>query len=157
MTGKDGAPGQPGANQPTAPAASQQPPPGSIAGGCQGTGGATDKGVTAGEITIANISDISGPIPGIFQSAQQATKAFVEYFNATQGSVCGRKLKLVSFDSRTDSGGDQQATSQACEQAFALVGLDVRRSTRVADRRRPGAASRTCGPRPSPCNGSAPP
>ncbi len=122
MPGTDGVPGQPGANQPTAPAAGQKPPPGSIAAGCQGTGGATDKGVTAGEITIANISDISGPIPGIFQSAQQATKAFVEYFNATQGSVCGRKLKLVSFDSRTDSGGDQQATSQACEQAFALVG-----------------------------------
>jgi ABC-type branched-subunit amino acid transport system substrate-binding protein len=127
VTGEDGAvTGEGTAEQPGA-ANPQQPdkrpnPPGSIAGGCQGTGGATDKGVTAGEITIANISDISGPVPGIFQSAQQATKAFVEYFNATQGSVCGRKLKLVSFDSRTDSGGDQQATSQACEQAFALVG-----------------------------------
>ena len=61
-------------------------------------------------------------MPGLFQSAQQATKAFVEYFNATQGAICGRKLELVSFDSRTDSGGDQQATSQACEQAFAMVG-----------------------------------
>jgi ABC-type branched-subunit amino acid transport system substrate-binding protein len=121
VPGNDGTAGQPGATNPQQP--NQQPnPPGSIAAGCQGTGGATDKGVTAGEITIANISDISGPVPGIFQSAQQATKAFVEYFNATQGSVCGRKLKLVSFDSRTDSGGDQQATSQACEQAFALVG-----------------------------------
>ncbi|MFD4640285.1 ABC transporter substrate-binding protein [Lentzea sp. NPDC058436] len=125
-TGEDAAASEGTAEQPGAAnpqEADKKPvPPGSIAGGCQGTGGATDKGVTAGEITIANISDISGPVPGIFQSAQQATKAFVEYFNATQGSVCGRKLKLVSFDSRTDSGGDQQATSQACEQAFALVG-----------------------------------
>jgi ABC-type branched-subunit amino acid transport system substrate-binding protein len=121
VPGTDGTAGQPGANNPQQP--NKQPnPPGSIAGACQGTGGATDKGVTAGEITIANISDISGPVPGIFQSAQQATKAFVEYFNATQGAVCGRKLKLVSFDSRTDSGGDQQATAQACDQAFALVG-----------------------------------
>lgn len=120
MPGSDGVPGSTGAANPTGPAG--QPPPGSIAAGCTGTGGATDKGVTAGDITIANISDISGPVPGIFQSAQQATKAFVEYFNATQGSICGRKLKLVSFDSRTDSGGDQQATAQACEQAFALVG-----------------------------------
>ncbi|ANZ39477.1 hypothetical protein BBK82_28945 [Lentzea guizhouensis] len=120
VPGTENAPGQVQHN-PQQP--DKQPnPPGSIAGGCQGTGGATDKGVTAGEITIANISDISGPVPGIFQSAQQATKAFVEYFNATQGAICGRKLKLVSFDSRTDSGGDQQATAQACEQAFALVG-----------------------------------
>ncbi|WP_434445901.1 ABC transporter substrate-binding protein [Lentzea sp. E54] len=117
----DGSAADPGATNPQQPEKKPNPP-GSIAGACQGTGGATDKGVTAGEITIANISDISGPVPGIFQSAQQATKAFVEYFNATQGSVCGRKLKLVSFDSRTDSGGDQQATTQACEQAFALVG-----------------------------------
>jgi ABC-type branched-subunit amino acid transport system substrate-binding protein len=121
VAGSDGTAGQPGANNPQQP--NKQPnPPGSIAGGCQGTGGATDKGVTAGEITIANISDISGPVPGLFQAAQQGTKAFVEYFNATQGAICGRKLKLVSFDSRTDSGGDQQATSQACDQAFALVG-----------------------------------
>ncbi|HEX8865308.1 MAG TPA: ABC transporter substrate-binding protein [Lentzea sp.] len=120
--GSEGTAGQPGSDG-TAGQPNKQPnPPGSIAGGCQGTGGATDKGVTAGEITIANISDISGPVPGLFQAAQQGTKAFVEYFNATQGAICGRKLKLVSFDSRTDSGGDQQATSQACEQAFALVG-----------------------------------
>ncbi|GLZ35064.1 hypothetical protein Lesp02_72510 [Lentzea sp. NBRC 105346] len=118
MPGDNGTPGSTGDAKP----AQGQTPPGSIASGCSGTGGATDKGVTAGEITIANISDISGPVPGLFQSAQQATKAFVEYFNATQGAICGRKLKLVSFDSRTDSGGDQQATTQACEQAFALVG-----------------------------------
>ncbi|TWP46987.1 ABC transporter substrate-binding protein [Lentzea tibetensis] len=118
--GLDGVPGSTGAANPTGPAG--QAPPGSIASGCTGTGGATDKGVTAGDITIANISDVSGPVPGLFQSAQQATKAFVEYFNATQGAICGRKLKLVSYDSRTDSGGDQQATAQACEQAFALVG-----------------------------------
>ncbi|MFI6095484.1 ABC transporter substrate-binding protein [Lentzea sp. NPDC051213] len=122
VPGSDGTAGQPGANNPQQPGGQQPNPPGSIAGGCQGTGGATDKGVTAGEITIANISDISGPVPGLFQAAQQGTKAFVEYFNATQGAICGRKLKLVSFDSRTDSGGDQQATAQGCEQAFALVG-----------------------------------
>src|SRR5688500_12316450 len=81
--GTDGTAGQPGATE-GQQSGRQQNPPGGIAGACQGTGGATDKGVTAGEITIANISDISGPVPGIFQSAQQATKAFVEYFNATQ-------------------------------------------------------------------------
>ena len=70
VPGTDSTAGQPGANNPQQP--NKQPnPPGSIAGTCQGTGGATDKGVTAGEITIANISDISGPVPGLFQSAQE--------------------------------------------------------------------------------------
>src|SRR5690348_2738086 len=72
VPGSEGTAGQPGAADPGQP--KKQPnPPGSIAGGCQGTGGATDKGVTAGEITIANISDISGPVPGLFQAAQQGT------------------------------------------------------------------------------------
>ena len=35
-------------------------------------------------ITLANISDISGPVPGIFESAQEATRAYVAYFNADQ-------------------------------------------------------------------------
>ena len=88
---------------------------------CQGTGGATDTGVTANKIKIANASDISGPVQGLFQSAQQAVKAYVSYVNST-GGVCGRTLELLGLDSRTDSRGDQEATSQACSQAFALVG-----------------------------------
>jgi ABC-type branched-subunit amino acid transport system substrate-binding protein len=91
------------------------------AAGCTARGGATAPGVTADTVTIANASDVSGPIPGIFESAQQAVKAYVAYFNATQ-KLCGRALKLISLDSRTDAGGDQQATLQACQQAFAMVG-----------------------------------
>lgn len=88
---------------------------------CQGTGGATDTGVTANKVTIANVSDISGPVQGLFQSAQQATRAYVEYVNST-GGVCGRKLELLALDSRTDSRGDQEGTARACSQAFAMVG-----------------------------------
>ncbi len=88
---------------------------------CQGTGGATDTGVTANKIKIANVSDISGPVQGLFESAQQATKAYVSYVNST-GGVCGRTLDLMSLDSRTDSRGDQEGAAQACSQAFAMVG-----------------------------------
>ncbi|WP_211588877.1 ABC transporter substrate-binding protein, partial [Allorhizocola rhizosphaerae] len=88
---------------------------------CQGTGGATDTGVTDKTIKIANVSDISGPVQGLFQAAQQATKAYVAYVNAT-GGVCGRQLELMSLDSRTDSRGDQEGAQQACSQAFAMVG-----------------------------------
>jgi ABC-type branched-subunit amino acid transport system substrate-binding protein len=88
---------------------------------CQGTGGATDTGVTANKIKIANVSDVSGPVQGLFESAQQAVKAYVGYVNST-GGVCGRTLDLMALDSRTDSRGDQEGTAQACSQAFALIG-----------------------------------
>lgn len=94
-------------------------PPASRA--CQGTGGATDTGVTEKTIKIANVSDISGPIQGLFQAAQQATKAYVAYVNST-GGVCGRSLELLNLDSRTDSRGDQEGAQQACSQSFAMVG-----------------------------------
>ncbi|WP_435768892.1 ABC transporter substrate-binding protein [Nocardioides sp. SYSU DS0651] len=89
------------------------------AGSCAGF--KNQKGITDKAITIANVSDISGPVPGIFESAQQATRAYVEYFNS-QSDVCGRKLALVNLDSRADAGADQQAYVKACDQAFAAVG-----------------------------------
>ncbi|MCW2801745.1 MAG: amino acid/amide transporter substrate-binding protein family [Aeromicrobium sp.] len=79
------------------------------------------KGITDKTITIGNSSDISGPVPGLFTSAQQATKAYVQYFNATS-SICGRKLVLTTLDSRTDAGADQQSYAKLCESTFAAVG-----------------------------------
>lgn len=78
-------------------------------------------GITDDQIVIANASDISGPIPGLFESSQEATKAFAAYFNASS-DICGRKLKVLAMDSRTDAGADQQAYVNACEKAFAAVG-----------------------------------
>ncbi|MGH3716253.1 MAG: ABC transporter substrate-binding protein, partial [Micromonosporaceae bacterium] len=78
-------------------------------------------GITGSTIKIANASDISGPIPGLFESAQQAVKAYVSYFNSSM-KICGRSLELMSLDSRTDTGGDQQAAIKSCQSAFAMVG-----------------------------------
>jgi ABC-type branched-subunit amino acid transport system substrate-binding protein len=103
-------------------------------GGSSSTGGAAS-GVTAGScagfkngpgmssstIKIANIADVSGPVPGLFAGVQQAMKAYVAYFNSGS-SICGRKLALESLDSQTSSGGDQQAATTACGNAFAIVG-----------------------------------
>lgn len=116
-----GSPGPGGSDGTGGGGSGSGPGGGSPAQACQGTGGATDTGVTANKIKIANISDISGPIQGLFESAQQGVKAYASYVNST-GGVCGRTLDLMSLDSRTDSRGDQEGTSQACSQAFALVG-----------------------------------
>lgn len=89
------------------------------AGSCDGFKNQT--GITDDTITIANASDLSGPVPGIFDAAPEAVRAYAAYFNSTS-DICGRKLEVVSLDSRTDAGGDQQAYAQACEKAFAAVG-----------------------------------
>jgi ABC-type branched-subunit amino acid transport system substrate-binding protein len=78
-------------------------------------------GITDSKIVVANASDVSGPVPGLFESAQEAVKAYIAYFNATS-SICGRKLELMALDSRTDAGADQQAYAKACEGAFAAIG-----------------------------------
>ena len=88
-------------------------------GSCDGFKNQT--GITDKTITIGNSSDISGPVPGLFTGAQQATKAYVAYFNATS-SICGRKLQLLTYDSRTDAGADQQGYQKICESSFAGVG-----------------------------------
>ena len=78
-------------------------------------------GITDDKVVIANVADISGPVPGIFESAQEATRAFAAYFNASS-DLCGRKLDVLALDSRADAGADQQAYARACDQAFAAVG-----------------------------------
>ncbi len=107
-----------------------EPPPGGTedneadggvqAGSCEGFDN-NQTGVTADTITLANISDISGPVPGIFEAAQQGTRALIEYFNSSQ-DLCGHKLAVELLDSRADAGADQQGYATACDKAFAAVG-----------------------------------
>lgn len=78
-------------------------------------------GISDKSIVIGNSSDISGPVPGLFEQSQEAVKAYVAYFNATS-DICGRKLELRSYDSRTDAAADQQAYTKACDETFAMVG-----------------------------------
>ncbi len=93
---------------------------GVAAGSCEGFDNA-QTGVTGDTITLANASDVSGPVPGIFEAAQLGTRAFVEYFNSTE-ELCGHKLAIKLLDTRADAGADQQAYATACDQAFAAVG-----------------------------------
>lgn len=87
-----------------------------------GNGGATDKGITADTIVVSNVSDVSGAVPGLFEDAQLAAKAYVAFFTAKEGTIYGRKLKLIALDSRLDAGAARSASIQACEQSFAGIG-----------------------------------
>jgi ABC-type branched-subunit amino acid transport system substrate-binding protein len=89
------------------------------AGSCAGFRNTT--GISDSAITIANVADLSGPVPGLFKSAQAAVTAYAAYFNSTS-NICGRTLKLLSLDSGTSESGDLQADTTACGAAFAMVG-----------------------------------
>ena len=99
---------------------SAPPVQGVKAGSCHGFDD-SQPGVTKDKIVVANASDISGPVPGLFESAQLGTKAFVAYFNSTD-DICGHKLEVEALDSRAEAGADQQAYTKACTDAFAAVG-----------------------------------
>lgn len=86
-----------------------------------GNGGATDIGVTGTEISIAVLSDRTGPVPGIFESTIRAVQAWANLINS-QGGIYGRKIKVIPIDSKTSTADNRAGALQACAQAFALVG-----------------------------------
>ena len=114
------APGPGSANPGDGPAPTD-PPVSGPKQSCEGFENAT--GITDDTITLGNASDISGPVPGLFEASQDAARAFVAYFNASvPDGICGRKLALKTYDSRTDAGADQQAYAAACDEVFAMIG-----------------------------------
>lgn len=123
--------GGPAPRTATAPSGAAQGDAGSASGGPAGaiadvrpgtcTGLRNQTGITDSQITLANVADVSGPVPGLFTAAEQATQAYAAYFNATS-TICGRKLKVIGYDSQTSGIGDQNAATSACTNAFAMVG-----------------------------------
>lgn len=86
-----------------------------------GNGGATDVGVTANSILLGNVSDLSGPVPGLFQGAATGTQAYINYINS-QGGIYGRDLKLTATDSQTSCSQTESSYSSLVGKVFAFVG-----------------------------------
>ncbi|HVU73657.1 MAG TPA: ABC transporter substrate-binding protein, partial [Mycobacteriales bacterium] len=86
-----------------------------------GNGGATDVGVTATTITVGNVADLSGPVPGLFQGAPYGVEAYFAYVNAN-GGVYGRQLRIAGADSQTDCTANQNAHTSLLPKVFAFVG-----------------------------------
>jgi ABC-type branched-subunit amino acid transport system substrate-binding protein len=85
------------------------------------TSGPPVPGVTATTITVGSISDISSPIPGLFQGAKIGTEAYFAYINS-QGGVNGRKLVLDGRDSAFSSGTVANEAKSIAANDFAIVG-----------------------------------
>jgi ABC-type branched-subunit amino acid transport system substrate-binding protein len=108
----------PGATTPSNSGGPQSPTANAPEGG---NGGATDVGVTADSITVGNISDLGGPVPGLFLGGPYGTQAYFNYVNS-QGGVYGRKLKLKSADDQLQCNQNQAAHENLIPQVFGFVG-----------------------------------
>jgi len=119
-SGGSGSPDGEGGGGATAAGGANAPSSGAKRGSCEGFD-SSQPGVDAKAITLANASDVSGPVPGIFESARLGAQAFAAFFNAGD-TLCGHKLEVLELDTRADAGADQQAYARACDEAFAAVG-----------------------------------
>jgi ABC-type branched-subunit amino acid transport system substrate-binding protein len=91
------------------------------AGGTCAPEGASDVGITPDSITLGQVGTISGPIPGLSQTAVNGVRAYIAYRNA-QGGVCGRELQLVNGDDRLDAGQNRAEHARLAERVFGFVG-----------------------------------
>ena len=82
--------------------------------------GATDQGVTDDAISIGTMADATATVqPGLNQELWDASQAFVEWCNA-QGGINGRTIEWTKYESKLFEA--QQATLDACDKEFMLVG-----------------------------------
>jgi len=84
------------------------------------TAGDTD-GVTSSTINIAEIADVSGPVPGLFQGAVYGTQAWAAYVNAN-GGIDGRKVVLTLKDSALSCTTFTTDMASVVNTDFAAVG-----------------------------------
>jgi ABC-type branched-subunit amino acid transport system substrate-binding protein len=103
---------------------------GGEAGGPSGEGGgdgacrpgsATGPGVSPTEITVGNVSQLSGLVPGFGQTGINGAKAYLNMVNS-QGGVCGRQIKMVVADDRFQSATNRSETEKMADKVLALVG-----------------------------------
>ena len=83
------------------------------------TGG--DHGLTGTPIKIGNVVDLTGPIPGLFKGAREATEAYVEKINSS-GGLNGHPVEIVKGDSQTTCNGATAAWGSVMPQVQAMVG-----------------------------------
>lgn len=83
--------------------------------------GAPDVGITETTITLGEVSTLTGPIPGLGQTAVNGVRAYLAYVNSL-GGVCGRQVELIATDDRLDTGINRSETQRLMTQVFGFVG-----------------------------------
>ncbi len=78
--------------------------------------------VTPSCVAVANISTISGIIPGLFEGAAVGTDAYLSYLDSTQGGIDGRKIALDSDDDKFNGRLNESDTQALISKVIAFVG-----------------------------------
>ena len=93
------------------------------AAACKGTQGntASDVGITPTEITLGNVSGLSGVITNSFEHGVYGVEALFAAVNAA-GGICGRKLKLIVEDDGQDAARNASDVNDLKNKVFAFVG-----------------------------------
>ena len=114
----------PGPTPPTtagAAAAAARAPAAAPGAPCTPAAGPGEVGVTPTEVRVANISTLSGPVPGFGKTGQNGVKAYLNYLRS-QGGVCGRQVTMTTADDRLDAGTNRAETERLAKEAFGFVG-----------------------------------
>lgn len=77
--------------------------------------------LTGTPVKLGNVVDLTGPIPGLFKGAREATEAYVNKINSS-GGLNGSPVQLVTGDSQTTCNGAAAAWGQVMPQVQAMVG-----------------------------------
>jgi ABC-type branched-subunit amino acid transport system substrate-binding protein len=91
---------------------------GATAGAATGT---PSVGITSKTITIGQLADVSGPIPGLFAGAEYGLQAWAAYVNST-GGIDGRKVVIDFKDSALSCTSYTNGITSLATTAFALIG-----------------------------------
>jgi ABC-type branched-subunit amino acid transport system substrate-binding protein len=86
------------------------------------TAHSTAPGVADQVLTVANLSSLTGPVPGLGATSQAATRAYVAYRNAT-GGVCGRQIKLLEAEDQYSDATARRHVIDFAPRALGIVGL----------------------------------
>jgi len=89
-----------------------------------GTATAEVPGITDTEIILGADVILSGAMAAVFATIPQATGAYFDYINDTQGGVCGREIVYKLGDNQDDPARALEAVRKLVEQdkVFAIVG-----------------------------------
>ena len=81
-------------------------------------------GVSDSEILLGAEASLSGTLGAVYATIPQATNAYFDYINDTQGGVCGRKIVYRVEDNRDDPAVALEVVRKLVERdkVFAMVG-----------------------------------
>jgi hypothetical protein len=92
---------------------------GSAASSC---GTLSGNGVAGSTVKIGTIADVTGPVSGLFQGAEEGSQAFAQFVNNTNNGICGHQVQVAFKDGGTNCTQNENGTASLVNQVFAFVG-----------------------------------